>query len=313
MELGRLEALGVREVWEHEARDFTPWLLEHADHLAETLGIDLEFDQSEHAVGGFSLDLIGRDLTHDAVLIVENQLQGTDHGHLGQILTYAAGTDASSIVWISTAFREEHRQAIDWLNEQTREDIRFFGVEIQVVRIGDSRPAPLFRLVAQPNDWQKQVRTAAQSKTRGARAELYEAFWTRYLGRLALEHPTWSNARKPSYQNWMDFPSPIRGTRLNPSFAQGDRLRHELYIDTGNKDRNRALFDALLSQREHIEAVYGAPLSWEELPNARASRIAAYLDDATVEASERHDEFIDWMFEAGERFRRAIAAAETAL
>lgn len=118
--LGRLEGVEVRTVWVHEARDFTPWLLEHADHLAETLGIDLELEQSEHPVGGFSLDLVGRDLTNDAVLIVENQLAGTDHNHLGQILTYAAGTDASSIVWIATSFREEHRQAIDWLNEPTQ-------------------------------------------------------------------------------------------------------------------------------------------------------------------------------------------------
>ena len=152
MELGRLEGVEVRTVWEHEARDFTPWLLDHADHLAETLGIDLELNQSEHSVGGFSLDLVGRDLTNDAVLIVENQLEGTDHNHLGQILTYAAGTDASSIVWIATSFREEHRQAIDWLNEQTRENIRFFGIELKVARIGTSLPAPLFNLVAQPND-----------------------------------------------------------------------------------------------------------------------------------------------------------------
>lgn len=113
MELGRLEEVEIREVSEHEARDFTPWLLDHEDHLAETLGIDLELEASEHPVGGFSLDLVGRDLTNDGVFIVENQLEGTDHPHLGQILTYAAGTDASSIVWIATSFREEHRQALD--------------------------------------------------------------------------------------------------------------------------------------------------------------------------------------------------------
>ena len=119
MELGRLEELDVRTAWGHEAHDFTPWLLEHGDHLAETLGIDVELERSEHPVGGFSLDLIGMDLTNDAVLIVENQLEATDHGHLGQIMTYAAGTDASTVVWIATVFRDEHRQALDWINEQT--------------------------------------------------------------------------------------------------------------------------------------------------------------------------------------------------
>ena len=310
MELGRLEGVDIRTVWVHEARDFTPWLLEHADHLAETLGIDLELEQSEHPVGGFSLDLVGRDLTNDAVLIVENQLEGTDHNHLGQILTYAAGTDASSIVWIATSFREEHRQAIDWLNEQTREDVRFFGIELQVVRIGSSVPAPLFNLVAEPNDWQKQVRTATRGGRVGTKSALYQEFWTRYLERLRTEHPDWSNARTPSSQNWMDFPSPLKGTRLNPSFAQGARLRHEIYIDTGDKVRNEGLFEHLLSQKERFEAEYGRPLEWEALPNARASRIAEYRDDADVVFEDRHEEFISWFFDAGVRLRRALAAID---
>src|SRR5437667_8314691 len=122
VELGRLERVDPRLVWGHEADAFTPWLLENADRLAEALGIDLELEAAEHKVGGYSLDLVGRDITNDAVLIVENQLEMTDHSHLGQVLTYAAGTGASTIVWIATAFREEHRQALDWLNENTGED-----------------------------------------------------------------------------------------------------------------------------------------------------------------------------------------------
>lgn len=161
--LGALETVEVRKVWISESRDFTPWLLENPDRLAEALGIELELEYAEHAVGPFKLDLKGRDLTNDAVLMVENQLESTDHNHLGQVLTYAAGTGASTVVWIATAFREEHRQALDWLNEQTGQETHFFGIEIQAVRIGDSLPAPLFKLVAQPNDWQKQVKTATEA------------------------------------------------------------------------------------------------------------------------------------------------------
>ena len=310
MTLGRLEGVEVREIWKHEARDFTPWLLDHEDHLAETLGIDLELEQSEHPVGGFSLDLIGRDLTNDAVLIVENQLEGTDHSHLGQILTYAAGTDASSIVWIATSFREEHRQAIDWLNEQTRENIRFFGIALEVVRIGASQPAPLFRLVAQPNDWQKQVRSGTHAGRVGTKAPLYQEFWGRYLGRLRDEHPDWSRARTPSNQNWMDFRSPVRGTRLVTAFANGQRLRHEIYIDAGDRDLNAAIFESLLQQKEQFETEYGRSLHWEELPNARASRIVDYRDDADVTFEDQHDEFVDWLFDSGARMRRAIAAVD---
>ena len=147
LELGKLEHVDPRTVWPHEAHDFTPWLLANADRLAEALGIDLELEAAEHAVGGYALDLVGRDITNDAVLIVENQLAVTDHSHLGQVLTYAAGTAASTIVWIATAFREEHRQALDWLNENTGDNAHFFGIELQVVTIGDSAPAPLFNVV----------------------------------------------------------------------------------------------------------------------------------------------------------------------
>lgn len=305
--LGRLEEVDVRVAWSHEAHEFTPWLLEEQDHLAEVLGIDLELEAAEHRVGDFALDLIGRDLTHDAVLIVENQLEATDHSHLGQILTYASGTDASTIVWLARTFRPEHRQALDWLNEQTHPDVRFFGIEIRVVKIGDSPPAPLFSLVAEPNDWQKQVRAATRA-TGGTRGALYEAFWTKYLDRVRLVHPEWTRARRPSNQNWMDFVSPIKGTRINPSFANGQRLRHELYIDTGDGARNLDMYEAFLGQRDQFEAAYGRPLNFEALPDARASRIAEYHSDAVVEAEDRHDEFIDWFIDAGERLRRALSS-----
>jgi hypothetical protein len=125
VEVGKLEQIDPRSVWLHEAHDFTPWLLGNADRLADALGIDTELEAAAHPVGGYSLDLVGRDTTHDAVLIVENQLARTDHSHPGQVLTYAAGTAASTVVWIATAFREEHRQALDWLNENMGEDVHF--------------------------------------------------------------------------------------------------------------------------------------------------------------------------------------------
>lgn len=316
MELGRLERVEVRAVWENEARDFTPWLLDHDDYLAEALGIELEIERSEHRVGNFSLDLIGRDLTNDAVLIVENQLGGTDHSHLGQILTYAAGADASSVVWIATSFREEHRQAIDWLNENTQENVRFFGIELQVVRIGTSPPAPLFKLVAQPNDWQKQVRSATRSERAGTRATLYLNFWTRYLERLKDEHSDWSGPRTPSKDNWMDFPiSPIQfikapRTRIFLTFAEGGRLRHDIYIHIGDETRTKMIFDHLYQQKERFETKYGRSCHWESLPERQGCRIADYREDADIAMEDRYDEFIDWFFDAGVRLRRALSDIE---
>lgn len=304
-QLGRLDSVNVRQIWPHEAHAFTPWLLDNPDVLSDALGIEVEFEAAEHRVGGFALDLIGRDLAHDAVLIVENQLEGTNHNHLGQILTYAAGTDASTIVWIATSFREEHRQVLDWLNELTGTDVRFFGIELTAVRIGDSAAAPLLRIVAEPNDWQKEVRTNTQAAARGGLSAEYHAFWTRYLEVLAERHPEWKGARRPQPRGWLDFRSPIPSVRINPGFAQGDRLRHELYIDTGDADRNLVLFNAFRDRREAVEGAYGAELDFEELPERRASRIAEYRE-GHVSESERWDEFIDWLIDRGERMRRAI-------
>lgn len=159
--IGRLNSVPAREVWRHEALDFTPWLLDNADVLSEVLGLDLELETAEHPVGDFSLDLIGRDRLSGDLVIVENQLEQSDHTHLGQIMTYAGGTDASHVVWVAPSFRPEHRRALEWLNERTDETTRFFAVEVKVVRIGDSPYAPLLSLAVQPNDWGKQVRTKA--------------------------------------------------------------------------------------------------------------------------------------------------------
>jgi hypothetical protein len=308
VDLGKLEHVDPRSVWTHEALDFTPWLLANADRLSEALGIDLELEAAEHSVGGYSLDLVGRDITNDAVLIVENQLATTDHSHLGQVLTYAAGTGASTIVWIATAFREEHRQALDWLNESTGGEAHFFGIELQVVRIGDSVGAPLFNVVVQPNDWQKQVRAATQTGAVTGKGALYVQFWGRFIERVRAEHPDWTRARAVGPYNWFEMKGPIKGCLISSSFAQGERLRHELYIDTGDGDRNADLFGHLRDRQEQIEGVYGQPLVWEELPTKRACRVADYKDGCSVADAERYEEFIDWFLDAGTRLRAALGA-----
>lgn len=310
MELGRLERMQPRLVWANEAHDFTPWLLANGDRLAEALGLELELHVAEHPVGGFSLDLMGRDLSNDTVVIVENQLEGTDHTHLGQIMTYAAGTDASTIVWVATSFREEHRQAIDWLNEKTADDVNFFGVQVSVVRIGDSAPAPLFDIVAKPNSWQKQVRTSARATEPGSKAEAYRRFWTKYLDRQRELHPNWGRRMTPQPANWMGFQSGVRGVQIVPSFATagGKRLRHELYIDTTDADTNTALFETALARREDIETSYGGSLDFDPIPNKRACRIADHLPGEIAEES-RWDEFVEWFIHSGEGLRRALAVS----
>jgi hypothetical protein len=313
--LGKLERMDPRLVWKHEAHNFTPWLALNADRLAEALGIDLEIldDGVEHPVGGFSLDLLGRDITHDKPLIIENQLAGSDHGHLGQLLTYAAGTGASTIVWIATSIRDEHRQALNWLNEQTGEETHFFGVELEVVKIGSSLPAPLFNVVVLPNDWQKSVKAAtASSAAGGGKALVYGGFWEKFLNAVKATRPQWSRAKQPPRGNW--FPMSIGappGMALTASFTGDGHLRYELYIDRPTPEECKAAFDQVFEQREAFESAYGRVLSWDRLDNRKASRVADYLD-GVVEEHERHDEFVDWFLDCGDRMRKALSSVTIA-
>lgn len=310
MKLGRIKVVEPKSVWEHEAHDLTPWLLGNADVLADVLGIDLEITVAEHPVGAFSLDLLGRDLTNDCVLIVENQLTPTDHDHLGKLVTYAAGTDAGTVVWLAPTFRAEHRQALDMLNELGGDRIRFFGVQLGVIRIDDSAAAPLLEIQAQPNDWHAQVSAAAKSNSQaGTKAAAYVAFWTRLLDRLAEEHPQWTKSRKGGSANWMSMPCRFKGGPYFAfSFAQGGRLRDELYIDfASDPDRADALYEALHARRAQIEAVYGRELQWEDLPDRRASRVADYMNGDVLNA-DAHDEYIEWFLSTGLALRKAIDA-----
>lgn len=181
--IGRLSEADPRTAWLHEAHDFTPWLAENLDLVGEVIGRRLEAEGREIRVGPFSADVLARDIEGNRVL-VENQLATTDHGHLGQIMTYLAGLDAKIVVWIATGFREEHLSAINWLNENTVEPFAFFAIQLRVVRIGDSAPAPILDVVARPNEWEREIKSVArEAETQSDLATTRRAFWTRYLER----------------------------------------------------------------------------------------------------------------------------------
>jgi hypothetical protein len=309
MGVSRLVPVDLRAVWPSEAADFTPWLRDNADALADALGLDLELTAVEHPVGPFLLDVIGRDLTNDGVLVVENQLTPTDHGHLGQLVTYAANTDAATVVWMALSFREEHRQAIAFLNDLGGEKVRFFGVEIGAVRIGDSPPAPLFKVVAQPNDFHAQTAAAAKASSQDAsgRGALYAGFWEHFLEELKARHPGWTRASKGPAQNWIALPSPFKGlTCYGVNFpSHPARLRCELYLDSPDPAEVETRFGELYMHRVEIEAAFGAELSWEALDGRRASRVATYTDGDVTQV-DRHAEFIEWFIRGLEQLRSAL-------
>lgn len=302
-ELGALTEVDLREVWNYEARNFTPWLRENIDRLNQVLGLDIEITESEGSVGPFAVDLVGRDLGSGRIVIIENQLSPTDHTHLGQLLTYTAGRGAKIVIWISPQFREEHRQALDWLNENTGEDQAFFGIEIKLVRIDDSRPAPLFKLVSQPNEWQKSV---ASTRATSARGEAYKAFWTAFLEKLKERAPGMTNAKKGLPQNWFNISAGRSGFAYAVAFKLKGRFGVELYIDTGDKEKNKQFFEQLYGQKDSIEQELGMVLSWERLDNARACRIAA-LCEGRIDIGERElADLQDWAIATLIKFRKVF-------
>lgn len=303
--LGRLTPVPPRDVWPHEALHFTPWLLHNVDVLSDLLGMDLTLEVAEHPVGGFSLDLMGKDEATGEVVIVENQLETSDHAHLGQILTYAAGTAATTIVWIASAFRPEHRAALDWLNVRTGENTRFFGVELGVVRIGESEPAPSFKLVAQPNDWGKSVRAATTRAETTGKAALYRRFWTQWIERIHDERPSWTKANQPPTTSWFPMPTGVSDVTYYAWFTKKG-LSSELDFESPVAEVNSARFEVLLSRRPELETVYGKGLGWMPLLKNKSTRVAHYLPQADVTLVDQWDQYSDWLLNQQTRLREAI-------
>jgi hypothetical protein len=291
--LGRLRKVAeARDVWRGEASDFTPWLAENLDVLGEELGLTLNLVATEVSVGDFRLDI--RAETPDGrTVIIENQLERTDHSHLGQILIYASGLEANTVVWVAPTFRDEYRRALDWLNERTDAGVDFVGVEVSVVQIGDGPRAPVFEVVARPNDWQKSVKSGSGTSKSAGGLEITplnaqrQEFFAQVLLEVTNARPS---IRMPSRSksSWMAFAAGPFGN-WDVSVVQDKRTRVEAYIDTGYHDPNKQLFDELAAETDVWEAKCGVPLAWERLDNARACRIAAYhapvdLDDPTAVA-----------------------------
>lgn len=302
VELGKLKRVDPRSVWIHEARDFTPWLREHIELLSEAVGLELDLVETESPVGDFTVDLYAKDLNTGGWVIIENQLEQTDHSHLGQLMTYAAGKEAGVVIWISPSFRDEHRQALDWMNEITGDTVSFFGIELEVLQIDESARAPHFKLVAQPNEWSPTIPEALTSRQRA-----YQAFFRALLDKVKAEHPDLTRAKKAYPQSWFTFPVGRSGFAIGACFAQGRKFRVELYIDVGDKGRNKAAFDALRDDREAIEAGVGQPVVWERLDEKQASRIFCGTLGSIDDDSARLEELQEWALDFVWRYREVFS------
>ena len=306
--LAKIERVDLREAWPNEARDFTPWLAENIAELGEALGMDLELQETEAAVGGYSLDVLATDLNQNRPVIIENQLETTNHDHLGKLLTYAAGYDANVIVWLTREFRDEHRQALDWLNRRTDKETEFFGVVVELLKIDGSRLAPQFRTVATPNDWRKETSVKVRDDTPVAsvRGERYREFFQPLIDTLRERHK-FTNARKAQPQNWYSF-SAGYGQRViyGANFTGQRQARVEVYIDVGNGDRNIRLLENLELHKEEIESTLNETLDWQRLEGRRACRIALHRPGSIEDDADTLADIQEWMVKNLLEFKRVF-------
>ena len=303
--LGRIERSDLRDVWPNEAADFTPWLAEHISELGTALGLDLELQSQEAPVGAFSLDVLARVSGDNRTVVIENQLERTNHDHLGKLLAYAGGLDANLVIWIAKEFREEHRQAIDWLNQRTDTNTEVFGVVVEIWKIDGSRPAPHFNVVAAPNAWHREATAKVRKVNESEKNQRYKTFFQSLIDRLREDGFT--NARKGQPQSWYSF-SVGYGTRaqLMPTFRQGGVVRIDVYIDSLEKDWNKTLFDHLLARKDSIESALGESLDWLRLEHVRHSRISISRQGSIYDDQDVLKELENWMFERLLDFKRAF-------
>jgi hypothetical protein len=280
--LGKLEKKDLRDVWKSESSDFTPWLAteENLQLLGEAINIQLQLEAKEKNVGPFYADILCKDISKNDWVIIENQLERTDHSHLGQLLTYAAGLNAKTVIWIASSFTEEHRAAIDWLNKIGGSTINFFGIEVELWQIGLSEMAPKFNVVSKPNDWTNKVSESAKiidddSLSEAKAAQL--AFWTgfnAFAQGSKIIRPT-----KGLPQNWMNISIGRSGitlcaiasfyNKVQNSFDSHE-IRAELVLESSNSKNH---FLQLQKQQTDIESELGESLSWYNPENARVCRI----------------------------------------
>lgn len=302
-ELSKIEKVELRDVWEHEASDFTPWLAENIELLGNALGIDIEVRGQEASVGPYSLDILAHDMNSDRPVVIENQLEVTNHDHLGKLLTYAAGFDANVLIWIAKEFKDEHREALDLLNHRTGEDTQFYGVEIELWKIGNSFPAPNFKMVAFPNEWSP-TRGVTPTSVSG-RGEQYKAFYQPLIDTMREIH-NFTNMKKAPTKPFCNFATGQTDFRYAPYLTTGNmnRASVQLYLNS-DKEKNETCFDGLASDRNSIEAALGE-LLWERLDNRKACRISTARKGSIDDDEETLEEIRDWMMDRLLKFKEVF-------
>jgi hypothetical protein len=303
MHIGMLEEIDIRELWKHEQYNFSNWLAEpeNISYLNDILGLTLVDINKEMYVGSYRCDIVAKDEANDTTVIIENQLEETNHDHLGKIITYASGLDAKVVVWIVKKAKEEHRSAIEWLNNNTRSGIDFFLLEIHAYRIGDSDPAPKFEIIEQPNDFIKYSKiSAAASEYNKSQSERI-VFWTR-LNESIIARGKPFNTRKPSTDHWYNVAIGSSSCCISVALVNSDSfVGIELYIP-----KNKALFDELYKHKDEIDQLINLELDWERLDGKKASRIRHKIYGLDFDNHDNYPQLMDEIIDKVVLFRNVF-------
>lgn len=296
--LAKLEKVDVREVWKNEAKDFTSWLAEPQNlaSLGEEIDIELTLLKTEAPVGAFAADILAEEERTGRKVVIENQLEQTNHDHLGKILTYASGYDANILIWIAKDIREEHRQAVDWLNERAGESLLIFLIRLEVWQIGNSSRAPKFQIICSPNTWAKSIKTGGElTDTKTDQLRYWEEFRT-YLVEHSQDYKF--SPRQPRPQHW--YTLSIGTSKMYIALVvseYGGFIRTELYIKN-----NKELYFKFFGAKDIIEKELGFPVEWEELPDAKASRIKLERSDVDLANENNFSSYFKWYLDTATKF-----------
>lgn len=298
--LGKLKKIDLRESWKHEALDFTQWLAkdENLALLSEEIGVDINLIETEANVGSFNVDILAED-SNGRKIVIENQLESTNHDHLGKIITYASGYNAEIIIWIVKDVRNEHKQAIDWLNEHTDEKINFFAIKLELWQIDGSPYAPKFQIISKPNEWAKIMKAPISSLTE-RKLKLLD-FWTalnEYLNNKNSE----INPQKPSSDHWNNISVGTSKAHISlTALAKEKKIGCEFYIPD-----NKELYFYLVEHKEEIEQIFGQELYWQELKGKKASRISISRDNFNLYEDNDWEKDFAWFENNAIRLKKAI-------
>ncbi|MEI3434780.1 MAG: DUF4268 domain-containing protein [Clostridia bacterium] len=290
MAIGKLEEVDIRELWKHEQYDFSEWLSkkENIENLNDILGLTLVDISKETYVGSYRCDLFAKDETTGIKVIIENQLEMSNHDHLGKIITYASGLDAKVVVWIVKEAREEHRSAIEWLNNNTNSNINFFLIEIHAYKIGNSDNAPMFQVIEQPNDFIKNNKSINSNDTMNKSQSQRLEFWNQF-NNVLVERGKPFNVRKATTDHWYNVAIGTSDAHIDITLVNKDSvIGVELYI-TDNKE----FFDKLYQRKDEIENDLGFKLDWRRLNNSKASRIVTFIKGLNFDDHSNYNELIN--------------------